>query len=236
HLAEVRIPDHALAVEHHVVRLDQRVGEVVLGDDHASRPAGETRLGLERKRPGLLLAQVYRREPFRGLPAVAAALDVARRLAREALRLERRAAGIVSGHALEDLHEAVGVVARLHDALYRVAAVAVEQEALLLVGARHARHPLGVGELRGEVLRFPELDVGLGLAARGDVRGPRAVELIAGGARLERVVPGLEPRGREGEMALGVADDADADRRAVALRADDHAFHVSFLGRAHLTG
>src|SRR5207237_9999118 len=81
HLAEVGVPGVALAIEHYVVRLDQRIRQVVFRDDHAGRPAREPRLGLQRVSPGLLLAQVDAREPFRGLPATPAALDVARRLA-----------------------------------------------------------------------------------------------------------------------------------------------------------
>jgi len=138
HLAEVGVPDAAFAIEHHVVRLDQGIGQIVLGDNDPRRSARKPRLGLQREGPRLLLAQVDAGEPFRGLPAVAAALDVANRSACEPLRLERRAAGVITGHALENLHEAVGVVRRLHDALDRVAAVAVEQEPLLRVRARHA--------------------------------------------------------------------------------------------------
>src|SRR6266581_4956655 len=88
----------------------------------------------------------------------------------QTLRLRRRAAGIVTGHALENLHEAVGVVRRLHDALERVAAVAVEEEALLLVRARHAHHPFGIGQVRGKIFHFLELDVGARHTACGDVR------------------------------------------------------------------
>src|SRR5207245_8557434 len=98
---------------------------------HARGPARKPRLGFQRERPGLLLAQVYAGEPFRGLPAAAAALDVARRRAGEPLRLQRRAAGLVSGHALEGLHEAVGIVRRLQYALELVAAVAAGEETLL---------------------------------------------------------------------------------------------------------
>src|SRR6185503_10530553 len=224
HLAEVRVPDVALAIEHDVVRLDERAWQVVLGEDHAGGLALEPRLGLQGEGPGLLLAQVDAGEPFCSLPAAAAALDVARRGAGEPLRLERSAAGIVAGHALEDLHEALRVVRRLHDPLERVATIAVEQEPLLLVRARHARHPFGVGELRGQVARLLEPDVGLGLPIRRNVRSPGCVELVARGARLQRIAPGLEPRGRKRKVALRVGDDADGDRRAVSLGADDHAF------------
>src|SRR5713101_3222033 len=81
HLAEVGVPDVALAIEKYVVRLDQGIRQDVFRDGHACGFAGEPRLGPERVSPGLLLAQVDAGEPFRRLPAAAAALDVARRLA-----------------------------------------------------------------------------------------------------------------------------------------------------------
>src|SRR5947209_15555974 len=34
HLAEIGVPDGAFAIEHHVMRLDQRIGQIVFGDDH----------------------------------------------------------------------------------------------------------------------------------------------------------------------------------------------------------
>src|ERR1051325_489740 len=91
-------------------------------------------------------------------------------------------------------------------ALEGVAAVAVEQELLLLVAARHAGHPLGVGKLPGEVARLPELDVGLGLPVRRNVRGAGSVELVTRGARLQRIASRLEPRGRKRKASLRVAD------------------------------
>ena len=87
HLAEVGVPDVPCAIEHHVVRLNQAIRQVVFGDDHTRGLAGEPRLGLQRERPGLLLAQIDAGEPFRGLPPVAAAFDVACRRAGEPLRL-----------------------------------------------------------------------------------------------------------------------------------------------------
>ena len=69
----------------------------------------------------------------------------------------------------DDVDEAVGVVGRLHDALERVAADAVEQELLLLLGAGHAVQPFGIGEMRRQAAQLLELEVGLGLLAGGDV-------------------------------------------------------------------
>ena len=132
HLAEIRVPDVALVIEHHVVRLDQRIRQIVFGDDDMGGFAGEPRQGLERIVPGVLLAQIDAGEPFGGLlcasprPMICATASPTSRCG-----LQRRAAGIIAGHALEHLHEFVGVVGRAHDALERVAAVAVEQKSLL---------------------------------------------------------------------------------------------------------
>ena len=49
---------------------------------------------------------------------------------------------------------------RAHDALQRVAADAIEQLRLLILGAGDAHHPLGVGELAGEIPGLLQLDVG----------------------------------------------------------------------------
>ena len=54
------------------------------------------------------------------------------------LRLDRLAHLRVVRHAIDDLGEFVGVVRRAHDALEGVAADAVEQLRLLVVGAGHA--------------------------------------------------------------------------------------------------
>ncbi len=85
--------------------------------------------------------------------------------------------GIVGRHPVDDVDQALGVVGRLHDAFERVAADAVEQELLLLLGAGHAVQPLGIGEMRREAAQLGELEVGLGLLARGNLRSRRAGEL-----------------------------------------------------------
>jgi len=41
----------------------------------------------------------------------------------------------------------------------------IEQEAFLLVRARHANQPFGIGEMGGQVLHFFELDLSLGFLA-----------------------------------------------------------------------
>src|SRR6202035_4309210 len=58
HLTEVGVPDVAFAIEYDVVRLDQWIRQVVFGDDDMRGLAREPRLGLKRKSPGRLLAQV----------------------------------------------------------------------------------------------------------------------------------------------------------------------------------
>ena len=77
HLTEVGVPDVARAIEHHVVRLNQGIWQIVFGDDHMRGLAREPRLGLKRESPSRLLAQIDAGEPFRGLPAVAAAFHIA---------------------------------------------------------------------------------------------------------------------------------------------------------------
>src|SRR4051812_41617045 len=90
--------------------------------------------------------------------------------------------------------------------------------------------------MAGEVLQLLELDVGLGFLAGRDLGGLGAIELIAGGTRLQRVFAGLEPIGGKRKFSLSVGHDADCDRRAFLLGADYHAFHRGFFGRADLTG
>src|SRR5579862_9535594 len=110
----------------------------------------------------------------------------------------------VALHARKDhFHEGVRVVRRARDALERVATDAVEQLPLLRVRARHARHPLAVGELRGEVLRPAEPEVGAGGLLNFDES--RALEFVAGSADADRVAAGLEPGCRKAVVALAVA-------------------------------
>ena len=234
HLAEIGVPDGALAIEHHVMRLDQGIRQIVFGDDHMGGLAGEPRQGLERIAPGVVLAQVDAGEPFGG--GLVGVADRAQRVADQPLRLARRAARIIAAHALEDLRELVGVVGRAHDALDGVAAVAVEQERFLLVGARHAHQPFGIGELARQVAGGLELEVGGGRLPGRHVGRLGAVEVVADRPRAERIVPGLEPRRREAVLALVVADDRDRDGRAVLLGAHHHPFHDRLGGRADLAG
>jgi len=135
---------------------------------------------------------------------------------------------------LDDFQEPVGVMRRLHDALERVAAGAVEQESLLLVRAWHAHQTFGVGEMSGEVLHLPEVDLDVGFLTCSDGRAPGSVELIAGGARLQCVMSRLKSLSREGKSTASVADNADADCRPALPGGDHHAFHRTFLCGGHV--
>ncbi len=237
HLAEVDIPDHPFLVDDHVVRLGLGPRQVVLRNDDLRRFSGQARQGFQRILPRLLLTQIDRRQPLRDRLGVSAARWThTPRSAHEPLRLRWRATGIVGAHPLEDLQELLGVVRRFDDALQRVTAVAIEQKFLVFVGARQAQQPFGIGELRGQIARLLELEVGFGHPTRRDVDRIGPVEIVPDGARLERVTTGLQSRRREAEVPLFVADRADRDRRIVLLGADDDPFHRSFLGRSDLAG
>ena len=81
HLTEVGVPDVSGLIEHHVVRLDVLIGQIVFGEDHLRRLAGEPRQGLELEAPGLLLAEVDAGHPLGDGVHVAAAVAVARKIA-----------------------------------------------------------------------------------------------------------------------------------------------------------
>ncbi len=149
--AEIRVPDLTVAIDHHVVRFDGFARQIVFGDDEMRAAPGGPRQGVQRVAALRPVAEIDAGEPFRRRRACGsraryrahgiarAAAEIAPRRADQPLRLQRRAAGIVAGHAVEDLHEFIRVVLRIHDALVAVATVAGEQEFLLLVRARHAR-------------------------------------------------------------------------------------------------
>src|SRR5262249_7766603 len=125
----------------------------------------------------------------------------ARALAARAARHQQlwprgRAARIVAAHPNEHLLPFLGVVVRREDALQRVAARAVGEERLLLVRAGDAGEPFAVGELRGEIPRLVELEIGLG-PARGDLDRLRPIEDIAGGPDRDRVLARLDAIARE---------------------------------------
>ena len=229
-------PDHAVGVDDDVVRLNLLSRQIVFGDDHAGRPSGRARQGLERIGPGLLAAEIDRGEVIGQRLDAFEIAEIAPRVADEALRMLRRAAGIVAGHAVEHLHEPLGVVGGIHDAIEIVATDAVEQRFLLPVRARHAGQPFGVAELPGKIPGRAQLDVRRrGLAGR-NVGGLRAVEVVADRAGRQRVAPWLEARCREAELPLAVAHHGRGDGRAGPLGADQHALHRAFRRGTDLSG
>ena len=72
--------------------------------------------------------------------------------------------------------------------------------------------------------------------AGGDVGALGSIEVIADGTNGKRIAAGRKLRCREAELAGAVADDRDGRRRALALGADDHAFHGPVGSGADLTG
>jgi hypothetical protein len=111
-------------------------------------------------------------------------------------------------------------VRRADDALIGVAAIAAEQRVLLVLGAGHADQPFGIGHLQRQALRLLQLEIGAGTLARGDIGGTGAVEVVAGSADRQAVMAGLELGRRKAVLALVVADDRDADRRALLMGGD----------------
>src|SRR5256885_16795651 len=76
------------------------------------------------------------------------------------LRMLRNALVDVALHARQHgLGERIGVEARARYALERMAADAVEQLSFLLIGARRARHPFAVGELRREIVGLAQGEI-----------------------------------------------------------------------------
>ena len=232
----MREPDHTVGIDDGVVRLDLLAGQIVFGDDHARGAALWPRQCLERIVPNLVLAEIDRRQILRHRLHAGGCTEVAAGIADEPLRILRRAAGIVAGHAVEHLHELVGIVGGGHDAVEIVTADAVEQRLFLGVGPRKACQPFGIGKLFCQISGRPQLDIGGGGAAGGDIRRLRAVEVVTDGANGERIAAGLELGRGEAELAGVVADHGNGQARSVALGAHDDAFHGALRGRADLTG
>ena len=163
----------------HVMRLHGLPRQVVFGDDRVRIAPGRPWESLELIIPGFALAQINRAHVVG--EALLGRQHPIRRIrwpdahGRAKLRLERRALARIGAHALDHLHEALGVVARLHDALERVADDAAHQPDLLLVGAGKARHPFRIGELGGDVVGLAQLDVGIRRAAGRDLHRFRPV-------------------------------------------------------------
>jgi len=234
-VAEIGVPGHALLIEDDVVRHRIRARQVVFGDHDLGRAALETRQRLERILPLRCAAQVDRCKEFRTRPQPLRIHHGALAHLLALLRLDADRAGRVACHALQHRNPFVGVVARLRDPLVGVAAGAAVHEVFLLRRAREARHPFAAGELGREVARLLELDRDRRAGFR-NIHDLRAIELEADRPDAQRVLAGLELRGREREIARRVANHRDRDGRAILLGAHHHAFHGAFLGGGDLPG
>ncbi len=194
-LAEVAEPRDAIRIHDDVMRLDRLAWQVVLGDDHARAAPARAGKRLQVVLPRGRAAEVHAREELGELLPRALALfatDLHESLGTPRLDVQRRALVDVGAHPLDDLQEAGGVVRAPRGPLERVAVDAAEEGELLRVGPRHAEEPVGVGQLRGEVLGPPELEVGGRGLLRRDRRGVRPVEVVARRPNAERVCAGRE--------------------------------------------
>jgi hypothetical protein len=235
---EIAVPDDAVLIHDDVMRARLGARQVVFGHDHVRGTALQARQRLEVVFRVSCPTLVNARQPLGSRPHLAFGHrgPLAARPRQQRLRMDRRRTRGIGAHALEDLHELVGVMRGREDALIRVAAGAAEQVVLHLVGARHAHQPFGIGQRVDEILGVIELEVDLRGLAGADARFLRSGERIAGGPYGDVVLAGGEPVGREAEIALLVADHRDRDVRAVLLGADHDAFHVAFLGRRDHAG
>src|SRR5262249_3631677 len=97
-LAEMAEPDHAVGIDHCIVRLDLLTRQIVLSDDHARGTPGRARQPLELVGPDFLFAQIDRSKVLgERLDAVEVA-EISPRAADQSLRMLRRAARIIAGH------------------------------------------------------------------------------------------------------------------------------------------
>jgi hypothetical protein len=137
----------------------------------------------------------------------------------------------VALHARQDLREkGIGVIFRAHDALERVAAHAVEQLALLLIGARNARQPFAIGQLRGEVCGLAQLEVQRRGFLLRDFDGVVMVHLVADRAHAQDILTWIQLARREAEAAVLAGHDRERDGRAFLGGAHQYPLHGVFLG------
>ena len=122
----------------------------------------------------------------------------------------------------------VGIVRRPHDAFQRVTADAIEQPRLLLFGAGNAHHPLGVGELAGQIFGLVELDVSRGFRLWFHHRFGWSADIVSDRTDTDRKFTRFEAVLREAVTALRVGGYADLDDRAGLPGGDDDTFHVAF--------
>ena len=139
----------------------------------------------------------------------------------------------IRGHPLDDRRHLVRVVARARDSLQRVAVRARADGGLLLLGARKAREPLRVGELRREIASRRQFQIGRRGLAGVDLHVQRPFEVVADGSNAKGIRARLQSGRGKTIAALRVAHDGDRDRRRRALRAHEHAFHRALFDRCH---
>ena len=224
-LAEVRIPDHAVGIDDHVVGLNLLSGQIIFGDDDARSAAGRTRRHLEVEAVLGLAAEIERRKIVgdalrRGRIDGGAAV-----IAVEALRLHVRGAGIIAAHALEHLEEFRAGVLGFKNPLNGMAIRAVEQRALQLFRTGRARQPLRIRQLIGGHRRGLELEVSRGGLGGREFDQARTVERIARGLDRQLITAWLQASRGESVLALGIAHDRHGDRRAFLFGADQDALH-----------
>ena len=237
-VGEVGVPDLAVLIDDHVMRLRLFARQIVFRDDDVGGFAVRARLELEGVFGRVRIAERDAGEIGRGIHGLGGTdrRALAARAGKQRLRTGRRGARRIGAHPLEDVQVFFGGMGRGQHPLQRVAARAVDQELLLLVGARNAVEPFRVRQRADDVPRLAELDVGLGGLAGRDGRFLGSGEDVARGADRDVVLAGRQAVGREAEIALVVAGHRNGDGRAFLLGADQNAFHVAFLGRGHHAG
>ncbi len=182
--AEARVPREAARVDDHVVRLPGALRQVVFGVDHLRRPAFRARVRLEGITPVIALAQVDRAQILRlplpsRLPLFERILAAADARRDKLLNLHRKRQLRIGRHALDDLRQPVGVVAGSRNPLQRVAVRAGADRGLLLLGPRKAGEPLGVGQLRREIVSRRQLQIDRRGLVGLDLHGLRPFQVVA---------------------------------------------------------
>ena len=216
------------------MRRDRLARQTVFRIDDPRRPTARARKRLERIAPRRTGAEIDGAEIVReravDLDALVAAL-LHQALGAAQLRMRRYALVHVALHARQDLREkGIGVIFRAHDALERVAAHAIEQLALLLIGAGNARQPFAIGQLRGEVCGLAQLEIQRRSFLLRDFDGVVIFQLVADRAHAQDILTWIQLARREAEAAILAGHDRDRDGRAFLGCAHQHPLHGVFLG------
>src|SRR5207244_10750666 len=138
--SKAAVARHAGGIVDTVMRHRYLARQIVFRNDDAGGPARGPRQRFPRVLPAADRTEIHCGEPLCLLaePLWVDRLD----LADAALRLERVAARSVARHPHHHLHEFVGIVSGLEDALQRVTADAAAYPVLLLFGSRHGHEPI----------------------------------------------------------------------------------------------